>query len=150
MNDVYEVEKILDAKLVKKEWKFLIKWLHYPESSNSWEPEKNLDPDLLKNFWLEHDRDEFLSPEKNCFLPANSLTFYDKDDMKSTFDSHFPLIKKGSDIKKISGYKRGADGTFYYKALTEKYKIPIFIPSKWIRENSPEKLVEFFESNVKI
>ena len=38
----YEVEKILDSKVVRKKFKYLVKWKGYPDSENSWEPEENV------------------------------------------------------------------------------------------------------------
>ena len=40
--DFYEVEDILDVKIIHGKYQFLISWKGYPDSSNSWEPEENL------------------------------------------------------------------------------------------------------------
>lgn len=39
----FTVERILKHRTVGEERQFLIKWLNYPVSANTWEPEKNLD-----------------------------------------------------------------------------------------------------------
>jgi hypothetical protein len=41
-DDEYQVEKILDTKLEGQAIKYLIKWKDYPNSENTWEPEKHL------------------------------------------------------------------------------------------------------------
>jgi hypothetical protein len=41
-NDIYEVESIVNRRLVKGTVEYLIKWLGYPETDNSWEPLANL------------------------------------------------------------------------------------------------------------
>jgi len=50
----YEVEKILQSHLMpnKKGIQYLVKWLGYPNSENSWEPVSNLknSPDLVVVF----------------------------------------------------------------------------------------------------
>jgi len=50
----YEVEKILQSRLTpnKKGIQYLVKWLGYPSSENSWEPTANLknSPDLVAMF----------------------------------------------------------------------------------------------------
>jgi len=50
----YEVEKVLQSHLTpnKKGIQYLIKWLDYPDSENSWEPASNLknSPDLIAMF----------------------------------------------------------------------------------------------------
>jgi hypothetical protein len=38
----WEVERILDAKVINRQFKFLVKWIGWPESENSWEPGRNL------------------------------------------------------------------------------------------------------------
>lgn len=49
--DVYEVEKICDAKVVKNKTFYLVKWLGYPDSQNTWEPSSNiLDKDPIENW----------------------------------------------------------------------------------------------------
>ena len=48
----YEVESILDKRIVKGETKYLVRWKGWPEEYDKWEPEENLEgaPDLLKEF----------------------------------------------------------------------------------------------------
>jgi hypothetical protein len=53
--DVYEVEKILDRRLVGKQEQYLIKWQGYKPTDNTWEPVKNLNcPELLQAFHRQH------------------------------------------------------------------------------------------------
>ena len=40
-DNVYLIEKVLDEKIVKGQKKYLVKWLGYPESQNSWIDEKD-------------------------------------------------------------------------------------------------------------
>lgn len=56
----YEVESILDSKKYRRKWKFLVKFLGYPETYNQWEPEENLEgcTELLRDYKERH-------PEKN-------------------------------------------------------------------------------------
>ena len=48
----YEVESILDSKVLRGKRFFLIKWKGYDSSENTWEPESNLSNsnDLLNSF----------------------------------------------------------------------------------------------------
>jgi len=48
----YEVESILDKRIVKGQTKYLIRWKGWPEDYNKWEPEEHLEgaPDLLREF----------------------------------------------------------------------------------------------------
>ena len=51
---LYQVEQILSMRIKRvgkrKVQEFLIKWLGYDDSHNSWEPRKNLTEDLLVNY----------------------------------------------------------------------------------------------------
>lgn len=38
----YQVEKILDSRIIKDKIQYFVKWVGYPESDNSWEPEVNV------------------------------------------------------------------------------------------------------------
>ena len=40
--DEYEVEAILNAKMIRRKFKYLVKWKGYPDSENSWEPLENI------------------------------------------------------------------------------------------------------------
>lgn len=52
----YEVEEVLDSKLVGRGLRYLVKWKGYGEGNNSWEPAKNLEnaKDLVKAFHKKH------------------------------------------------------------------------------------------------
>ena len=48
---VYDVEMVLDYRNVRGRSEYLVKWLDYPDSENSWEPKKNLKcPEKLEAF----------------------------------------------------------------------------------------------------
>ena len=44
--DEYDVEKILDEKKVREKPQYLVKWLGYEDKKNSWEPAKNVSPEM--------------------------------------------------------------------------------------------------------
>ena len=52
----WEVEKVLDAKFAYNRLLFLVKWKGWPESENSWEPEKHLEnaQDVVQQFYRDH------------------------------------------------------------------------------------------------
>jgi hypothetical protein len=50
-NAEYEVEQILDCKLVRGKKKYLVKWLGYTDAENTWEPLENFsDPEQVREF----------------------------------------------------------------------------------------------------
>jgi len=55
MDDTYEVERILGKRTRKGKTEYLIKWVGYEESENTWEPTYHLNcPDKVREF---KDRD---------------------------------------------------------------------------------------------
>ena len=48
--DTYNVEEILDKKMLGRNFKYLIKWEGYPDEENSWEPRKNLPKEMVDEF----------------------------------------------------------------------------------------------------
>ncbi|KAG4072620.1 hypothetical protein HA402_004709 [Bradysia odoriphaga] len=61
----YEVEKVLKKRTRKGKTEYLIKWLGYPSTSNSWEPSKNLDPALLAS--IEETEKEAQQSETDAY-----------------------------------------------------------------------------------
>lgn len=50
-NAEYDVEEILDCRYVRQRVKYLVKWLDYPHSEDTWEPKENLNcPEKLAAF----------------------------------------------------------------------------------------------------
>ena len=55
----YEVETILDHKQVRNKTHYLIKWLNYPLTENTWEPERNLNcPEKLQEYHRQEPRNQ--------------------------------------------------------------------------------------------
>lgn len=52
----FEVEAILDSRLHYRKLQYLVKWLGYPSSENSWEPSSSLTncPEKLSRFHLSY------------------------------------------------------------------------------------------------
>jgi hypothetical protein len=51
----YEIEKILDSRVLRQKLHFLVKWRGYGYEDNKWVGEEELDaPELLKEFYSRH------------------------------------------------------------------------------------------------
>ena len=46
----YEVDKVLDNKMVGRRRHYLIHWKGYQHSEDTWEPEENLSPETLRQY----------------------------------------------------------------------------------------------------
>ena len=47
---MYDVEEILDCKVINGQPKFLIKWLGYGDAENTWEPPEHLTKDIIRRY----------------------------------------------------------------------------------------------------
>ncbi|CAG8544061.1 10969_t:CDS:1 [Funneliformis mosseae] len=76
MENEYEVEKILDQKVINGDICFEIKWKGYGPEYNTWEPHHNLNcPELLDNFVHEyHLKNKKRTLEKSRNFQRNSNT----------------------------------------------------------------------------
>ena len=60
-NDIYDAEKIIKSRLVKKQRQYLIKWVGYPEPT--WEPSRNImDKRLIDAFKVRGRKQKSPSP----------------------------------------------------------------------------------------
>jgi chromobox protein 5 len=60
----FQVEKIVDSRIVKNKIQYLVKWVGYPESENTWEPEVNVRnaQDAITQFDIEFSDKEYPEP----------------------------------------------------------------------------------------
>ncbi|KAF2471355.1 uncharacterized protein BDR25DRAFT_342626 [Lindgomyces ingoldianus] len=49
----WTVEKLIEKRRIGRAVKYLVKWLGYPDSANSWEKKKDIDPDIVAAFEAE-------------------------------------------------------------------------------------------------
>ena len=49
----WAVEKLIEKRQIGRAVKYLVKWLGYPDSENSWERKKDIDPDIVAAFEAE-------------------------------------------------------------------------------------------------
>jgi hypothetical protein len=89
----YEVEEILDSKLLHRRLFYLIKWKGYPVSENSWEPASNVSnsPLLIRQFHSQYPNKPSAVPAKVCFLGSN-IQFYSPILPSSHVDNHSTCV----------------------------------------------------------
>ncbi|XP_039634444.1 chromobox protein homolog 1-like [Perca fluviatilis] len=54
----YVVEKMLDRRVVNGRVEFLLKWKGFSDEDNTWEPQDNLDLDLITEYMQKHKEEE--------------------------------------------------------------------------------------------
>ena len=84
-SQLFDVEDILDVKLQKGRYYYLIKWKGYSESDNTWEPEHHLPSDLL-DFFLEKS-DSMAKCESNS-VTRNSCDLGNANRENTSTSSH--------------------------------------------------------------
>lgn len=56
-DEVYEVEKVLQKRIVRSKTQYLIKWKGFSLEENTWEPQENLDcSDLIAKYEGKHEK----------------------------------------------------------------------------------------------
>ncbi|KAG4071257.1 hypothetical protein HA402_003961 [Bradysia odoriphaga] len=64
-DEEYEVEDIVDHKIVRGKTSFLIRWKNYDASGDTWEPESSLScPEIIARYRDEHMKDVAVKPKK--------------------------------------------------------------------------------------
>ncbi|XP_055935327.1 uncharacterized protein LOC129965462 isoform X2 [Argiope bruennichi] len=67
---VYQVEKVLDKRIVDGRVEYFLKWKGYPDSQNGWEPEENI---YSKDLIYEYERKQELEEKKRLAAVKRSL-----------------------------------------------------------------------------
>ncbi|UMM31022.1 hypothetical protein L5515_012669 [Caenorhabditis briggsae] len=102
----YLVQAVLEHRRNKKSRKneYLIKWLGYDHTHNSWEPEDNINDDVaIADYFADKKREkegkarlkELLRKKKELEeTPSDSEVFSDKEDDAAADDVEAPEVKK--------------------------------------------------------
>lgn len=101
--EVYEVEKILNHKVVKGVTMYKLKWKGYPMSDSTWEKEKNLDcQNLLEEYWKNVKSPKKTQNSPNTLSPQNKrpVSSNNQEKKKKENKEQLPSIFMGSLIQK--------------------------------------------------
>ena len=83
-DEVYEVDELLKARGHGKGRQFLVKWVGYNNAESTWEPRKNIHPDLVKGF------EEIEAKKHRCVTSSSD----DDDDNSDDYNSANHGIEK--------------------------------------------------------
>jgi hypothetical protein len=104
---VYYVEKILKKKRIKGKEKYLVKWLNYNSSYNTWEPLANLDSakDLVDTFNYENSIyyvEKILDKKKSKGKEVYLVKWQDYDSAENTWE---PVENLQTALNKVAEYE---------------------------------------------
>lgn len=72
MGDIFKVEKVLRKRDFNGRTQYLIKWAHFPDSANTWEPECNVLP-FIKQSTIDRDISDEHQRRKDEVQPSVPL-----------------------------------------------------------------------------
>lgn len=116
-NNVYEVEKILGKRIIRKKVYYLVKWKNYSDSENSWEPENNLngalkavaeynksetEKEVRKSILIEKEKKLEIVAAKEC--ENKEIKYMVKNRRKTITVTEKELIENGHINKLIDYY----------------------------------------------
>lgn len=136
-NTLYNVEKILSHRTIKKKKQYLIKWEGYDINSSTWEPKKNLSPFSIN---------EYEKKKKICYKKSKSIA------NKKIAVPKFGNFQDGDELEEIKGiYPENEKIMAYVKWKKQKNgqkPLDSLVSTTELRENVPLLLVNFYEKNL--
>uniref|UniRef100_A0A1I8AGP2 Chromo domain-containing protein n=1 Tax=Steinernema glaseri TaxID=37863 RepID=A0A1I8AGP2_9BILA len=69
-SDVYTVEEVLAKRVSEGSVEYLLKWVGFDDSENTWEPLENIDADLITQFEIRHELDARQKAEDDTIVPV--------------------------------------------------------------------------------
>ncbi|KRX03005.1 Chromo domain protein [Pseudocohnilembus persalinus] len=91
-SDLYEIEKILEKKLINHEYKYKVKWKGYSESECTWEPRENLieggdeTKNMLARFEIEYEKHQRLYINEGKLIELDEEDFIESE--KDSFSNN--------------------------------------------------------------
>lgn len=156
--DIFDVERILDDRMVRGKKQYLIKWVGYPDSENTWEYEENLMcEEMLKSYMNSKTTKEKKAKEKQRekksgahTAPEAKVTF---ETSKTAADSRSALVPPitnewHDEIERVTGASINEYGVIEIEYILKKSGQSATSPSDVLKYKAPLKLIEFYEENL--
>ena len=150
----YEVEAILKHRQRGRKKEYLIKWVGYPDSENTWEPEEHLTDvqEMLKSYWEDYNaRKQKEKEEKKEKQKEKKEVKKEAKTVKKekTPAIEYPVIEEiqtPKDPIDIIGATRISDGSIIF-AVKQNGK-NLLIPNKELRGKYARELLDFYEKHL--
>ena len=162
----YEVEKIIDKRVINGKLEYKIKWVGYPMSQCTWEPIRNLAN--IKPMIKEYENNEIYDKKQKKISDFYLIGKKRENSNDSSFENYNDYYKKNN--LKINNKKNKEKKVIYindkYKSIytikkenselvavvvTEENGIlnKITIPTQELRRLNPDILIDFYEQRIK-
>ena len=157
----YTVEKIVDRRIVKGKYEYLIKWEDYPDSENTWEPLKNLGSikDLVDEYDKQFPKEKNENEKNNDYLNkkrnSDNILVNDINSNGKVFNY------EGKDIQQVEYDDRFIEVMTIKKVDNELIAVVVFqesiasetekkeIPTRILAKVNPIVLLQYYESKIK-
>ena len=159
----YEVEKIIDKRIINGKLEYKIKWVGYPMSECTWEPVRNLAN--VKPMIKEFENSSFEMNDKQNKLTDyyligkkrennNDSSFDDEIYQKNEYRNKKPDRKKifyiNDKYKSIYTIKKKNSQLMAVVVVEENGILnKITIPTQKLRKLNPDILIDFYEERIK-
>jgi hypothetical protein len=150
VNNLYDVEKIIAKRYDGEKILYLVKWLDYPDSENTWEPLAHLSgiPDMVEKFEAEEMRKltKKLSSEHDLEL--------NEKPGKSHFQSKPVQGNLMIDVPKCLRSAKTVNGKVYIlvewrERIDGIQPLESYVYNRTLRENYSNLLLDFYEARLK-
>lgn len=148
----YEVEQVVDKRLVRGKTQYLIKWKGFSKEDNTWEPQDNLDcPDLISEFESKKKSKESTSTSKGEEKKRKSTTAsVEKEPKKSKADSEDARphgFARNLKPEKIIG-ATDSSGQLMFLMKWESSDEADLVPAKEANVKCPQTVISFYEERL--
>ena len=148
MSDVYEIDRLIDAKWSKNHWKYLVHWKGYNDSDDSWVIETDFDSSgLINDFWSLHDQRAYINKSKKIKKEKSKVNVEVEESYYDYDCAPFIISNEKEILSVVKAIRR--NGRFSYLVTTKLSNIMVLLPSEMLMEIAPVKLVNYLETLIK-
>jgi len=153
----YEVEKVVNKRIVKGQIQYLIKWKGFNETDNTWEPKENLEcPELIaeyENAEIKKDNSKEKEPKEDKPVEKKRKISTDKEEVqtikkpKTCHETKARGFARKLKPEKIIG-ATDSGGTLTFLMKWEGSDEADLVPSEEANIKCPQIVIKFYEERL--